>query len=152
MQATSLLQALGATLLDGVLAGGVALAVAALAAPTLTGPAAPKTEGLFGLLELTLRSPAILVVFAAAALVASTLLHLGAVPAFGSTLGGKLTGVRLIVRSTGAPPSAARAALRGLMSALGGVLLLAGPLWALWIDPLRRGLGDVVSGTLPIKR
>lgn len=147
-----LVRALVATLVDGALAGGLAFAASSALVPLLLSAPPPKTEGLFGLLELVLMSPIVLLVFAALALTLSMALHMLTVPATGRTVGGLLTGVHLVVRATGAAPGVGRAGLRGLMSALGGLLLLTGPLWALWIDPLRRGLGDVVSGTLPVTK
>lgn len=145
-------RALLATLIDGLVVGGLALALTVVFAGALTEDAATTTRGLFGALELVNENPAILGLFAGLALALSAGLSAALLPWKGATLGGLVAGVEVIVGSTGARPGFPGAALRGLLSALGGLLLLVGPLWALWLDPLRRGLGDVATGTLPVKR
>lgn len=152
MRVASTLRVLFAQLFDGALVGGLALGASLLVGPALVSDEAPKTEGFLLVLELVLMNPIVLAAFAGVALAVSTLQHVALVPAVGGTFGGLLTGVRLISRSNGKRPGAARAALRGLFGAAGALLLLLGPLFALWLDPLRRGAGDVVAGTLPVRR
>ena len=42
--------------------------------------------------------------------------------------------------------------LPDLFLAVGVLLFLAGPAWALFVDRLRRGPGDVVAGTVAVRR
>lgn len=147
-----LFRTLGAVLVDGLVIGGLSLALTVAVSGALAGDAQTTTKGIFGALELVATTPSILVAFAAIVLALSLVLNAVLLPLKGATLGGLLTGVRVVVGATGERPNVARAALRGVASAFGGVLLLAGPLWGLWLDPLRRGFGDIVAGTLPAKR
>ncbi len=69
----------------------------------------------------------------------------------GATPGQRLVGLRL-VDTRGARPSRARLAVRAIVASVGVAAFLAGPAFALFLDRLRRGPGDVVVGTVAVRR
>jgi uncharacterized RDD family membrane protein YckC len=144
-------RALLAALVDGTIAGALGLAVAALASPGLDD-AELATTGPLRAVEMLVLHPTVLLVFALATAAIAAVHHAVVVPRLGGTLGARVAGLSLVRASTGAPPASVAAGLRGFVGTLGGVLLLLGPLYALWIDRLRRGPGDIVAGTLLVVR
>jgi uncharacterized RDD family membrane protein YckC len=74
--------------------------------------------------------------------------HLLAV-ALQATPGQRLIGLRLVDRA-GRKPALARLVVRAFGQAIGGLLLGAGPAWALLVDGRRRGFGDIVAGTVAV--
>jgi uncharacterized RDD family membrane protein YckC len=71
---------------------------------------------------------------------------------FGATLAQRLVGLELVVQKTGEPASLLRLVIRSLLTAVFTALLLASPAWALLVDRWRRGLGDVLAGTICVRR
>lgn len=69
----------------------------------------------------------------------------------GASPGQRLAGLHL-VDAKGAPPSRARLAVRAAVASVGVAAFLAGPAFALFLDRLRRGPGDVVAGTVAVRR
>lgn len=69
---------------------------------------------------------------------------------FGATIGHMAFDLRVVSSSTGQPLSRTRAAVRGLTTALGVLCFGAGPLWGLLVDGRRRGLGDVLAGSIVV--
>jgi uncharacterized RDD family membrane protein YckC len=69
----------------------------------------------------------------------------------GGSLGQRVAGLKLVDHA-GRPPTTARMAVRAVVGALGTLLFLAGPAYALFIDRYRRGPGDVVAGTVAVRR
>lgn len=95
-------------------------------------------------------APARLVPVALAAVVA--LLAWQAITvAVGASPGQRIVGLRL-VDAEGAAPSRRRLLVRALVASVGVLVFLAGPAFALFLDRLRRGPGDIVAGTIPVRR
>ena len=65
--------------------------------------------------------------------------------------GQRLLGLKL-VETGGRKPTQLRLVLRAGISCLTTLFFFAGPSWALFVDPLRRGPGDVVAGTVAVRR
>jgi hypothetical protein len=65
--------------------------------------------------------------------------------------GQRLVGLQLVDRK-GAHPSRGRLAVRAVVASVGVAAFLAGPAFALFLDRLRRGPGDVVVGTVAVRR
>jgi uncharacterized RDD family membrane protein YckC len=65
------------------------------------------------------------------------------------TPGQRLMGLRLVDRM-GRKPTLPRLVVRAGVQALAALLCLAGPAWALLVDGRRRGLGDIVAGTVAV--
>ncbi|MGA4839872.1 RDD family protein [Streptomyces sp. G45] len=74
---------------------------------------------------------------------------------FGSTLGKRVCGVRVVRAATGAPVGFLRAAGREFFwafAAIVPVLSLLDPLWCCWDKPSRQCLHDKVAGTVVVTR
>jgi uncharacterized RDD family membrane protein YckC len=134
-----------AALIDGVLAGGPALALALMLTPD---DGAPFLERVIQTLLLT---PSAMLVFIVTSALLSTVHHAALLPRRGATVGGLLTGVGLRVHD-GSVAKLPRAAIRGLATAFGAFVFLAGPLYALWVDDNRRALADRIAGTRLVTR
>jgi uncharacterized RDD family membrane protein YckC len=65
------------------------------------------------------------------------------------TPGQRLVGLRLVDRM-GRRPTLPRLLVRAGLQALATLLCLAGPAWALLVDGRRRGVGDIVAGTVAV--
>jgi uncharacterized RDD family membrane protein YckC len=142
-------RALGAGLVELVLVVVPAAGVGFLAAENRSIASAPSVvEGVALTLATETRA---LVAFAIAAFVLHVLHNAVTVPELGGTLGCRMFGIRVASRTTGRRLGLARAALRGALSAGGALLCFAGPLFGVFVDPLRRGLGDLVAGTVLIR-
>lgn len=88
--------------------------------------------------------------FAVAATLFSTLYHAWFLPSLSATLGQRLVGTRTVTYAHAARPAYFRAALRGAAAAVGCLGFGVGPLWAIWVDSHRRGLGDRCAGTVMV--
>ncbi|EPH40641.1 RDD family protein [Streptomyces aurantiacus] len=74
---------------------------------------------------------------------------------FGSTLGKRICGVRIVRRETGGPVGFWRAMGRESFSLLGmvvPVLSLLDPLWCCWDKPLQQCLHDKAADTVAVER
>ncbi len=134
-----------ALVVDGVGAGAVVAGLAYASLQTLG-----MKVSLQGIIDATHQNlagvlPALLCVPAGVAL-----WHLAAVP-LGATVGQRVVGLRLVT-GLGTPAPAPRLVLRALVAGLAALPLLAGPAFALFLDTKRRGPGDIVAGTVAIKR
>jgi uncharacterized RDD family membrane protein YckC len=138
-----------AVVVDGL--GSLVPALLAAWAMAPEPPSALSADLPLVVLGLIVQDPTLLVVFASVAVLASTLHHAILVPTAGATAGGLLAGLRLLGRARGERPGVAQAALRGLVSAVATLLFLSGPLFALWLHPLRCGPGDLVARTAPVR-
>lgn len=85
-----------------------------------------------------------------APLVALVVYHGVVVAIGGATVGQRLLRLRVVRMSTGEPPGPGRALVRGLMTSVGVLLCGAGPLWGMFVDRRRRGLGDLVARTIVV--
>lgn len=126
--------------IDALLVAGVSAAATFAAGPGADTVPAEKLLGWLALADLVFFA---LVAIAVAAGILGSLVALS-----GRTLGGWLCGVRIVCRVTGARPNPVRSVLRGIGAGLGGVVLLTGPAYAFWLDPWRRGGGDLLAQTL----
>jgi len=95
-------------------------------------------------------SPARLVPVLVLAVVALLAGHLASL-ALAASPGQRLVGLRL-VDGDGGRPSRGRLAVRATVGAVGTLLFLAGPAFALFLDQRRRGPGDIVAGTVAVRR
>jgi uncharacterized RDD family membrane protein YckC len=135
----------GALVVDSVGAGAVVVAFGWLSLQalgvkaTLQGVIDATHADLAGVLPALLCLPAGVMVW-----------HLLAV-VLGATVGQRLVGLRL-VGGQGAPAGAPRLVLRAVVAGLGAFMLFAGPAFALFLDAKRRGPGDIVAGTVAVKR
>jgi uncharacterized RDD family membrane protein YckC len=95
-------------------------------------------------------SPTRLLPVVVVALLGLLLGHAGAV-VLGASPGQRLLGLRL-VDTSGSPPARPRLMVRAVLGALGMLLFLAGPAFALFLDRQRRGPADVLVGTVAVRR
>jgi hypothetical protein len=109
------------------------------------GGVRPSPQGVIDALHA---SPLDVVPLAASLPVAFFVWHLLAL-AFSGTPGQRVAGL-VLVDAAGRRPSRARLVVRAAGQALGGVLFLAGPAWALLVDARRRGLGEILTGTCAV--
>lgn len=134
---------LGAALVDGV---GAAVLVAGVTRALLgVLGIKPSVQGVVDALHTNAPSllPLLLAVPVGVGVWQLTSLLLKATP------GQRLFRLRL-VDGAGRPPAVPRLVLRAAVNAVGVLMLLAGPAFALLIDARRRGPGDVVAGTVAV--
>lgn len=144
----SLARWLGAALVDGVVASAAAEvaivgALAARAVPAAWQPIVDSVHADVVLGLATLLVPPLLAI---------VLVQLASVSALGATIGQRLAGLVVVRARDGEAPGFGRAGVRALFGALGVSALLAGPLWGLCVDRRYRGLGDLVAGTVVVRR
>jgi uncharacterized RDD family membrane protein YckC len=133
-----------AAIVDGVGSAAVVLGLVRLVMLALS--IKPSTQGLIDALHSNVLQ---LVPVAAAWPIGVFVWHLLAL-AFGSTVGQRLLGLRL-VDSHGHRAGPIRLVIRALVAGATSVFLI-GPAWALLLDGRRRGFGDIVARTAAIHR
>jgi uncharacterized RDD family membrane protein YckC len=93
-----------------------------------------------------------LVMLTAPPLAALVIAQLVSLFALGGSVGQRIAGLRVVNAANGGRPGPAQLGLRAVASSLGIIALLMGPLWGMWMDRRRRGLGDLVARTLVVRR
>lgn len=67
------------------------------------------------------------------------------------TLGCRLAGLRVVALTDGSRPGLVRSVVRGVAAAAGALLFGSGPLWGIFVDRRRRGLGDIVARSVVVR-
>jgi len=67
------------------------------------------------------------------------------------TLGCRLAGLRVVALADGSRPGLVRSVVRGVAAAAGALLFGSGPMWGIFVDRRRRGLGDIVARSVVVR-
>ena len=67
------------------------------------------------------------------------------------TFGCRLAGLRVVALADGSRPGLVRSIVRGVAAAAGALLFGSGPLWGIFVDRRRRGLGDIVARSVVVR-